>query len=96
MLDLLEQDSATWHQVREAALEKKLLSFELVSNRINTTSAKFVIYRAKIPGGWLVALRPHDNLTFVPDPQHKWTAAPPNSQSSRALPLCRQSKSRPL
>ena len=72
MLDLLEQDSATWHQVREAALEKKLLSFELVSNRINTTSAKFVIYRAKIPGGWLVALRPHDNLTFVPEPQHKW------------------------
>jgi len=72
MLDLLEQDSATWHQVREAALEKKLLSFELVSNRINTTSANFTIYRAKIAGGWLVAVRPYDNLTFVPDPQHKW------------------------
>ena len=72
MLNLLEHDSATWRQTREAALEKKLLSFEMVSNRINTTSSRFAIYRAKIPGGWLVALRPHDNLTFVPDPQHMW------------------------
>ncbi len=72
MLELLEQDSGTWHRTREAALEKKVLTFELVSNRINTTSAKLLIYRAKIPGGWLVALRPHDNLTFVPDPQHQW------------------------
>lgn len=72
MLDLLERDSTTWHRTREAAVEKKLLTFELVSNRINTTSAKFTIYRAKIPGGWLVALRPQDNLTFVPDPQHNW------------------------
>ena len=72
MLDSLEQDSSTWHRMREAAFEKKLLSFELVSNRINTTSANFTIYRAKIPGGWPVGVRPHDNLSFVPDPQHKW------------------------
>ncbi len=72
MLDLLERDSGTWHRTREAGLEKKVLTFEMVSNRITTTSAKFAIYRARIPGGWLVALRPQDNLTFVPDPQHKW------------------------
>jgi hypothetical protein len=27
-------------------------------------------YRAKVPGGWLVA---YDNgMTFVPDPEHQW------------------------
>ena len=72
MLDSLEQDSSTWHRMREAAFEKRLLSFDLVPNQITTTSANFTIYRAKILGGWLVAVRPHDNLTFVPDPQHKW------------------------
>jgi len=72
MLDLLERDSSTWHRLREAALEKKTLSFELVPNRINTTSANFTLYRARIPGGWLLATRPHDNVTFVPDPHHEW------------------------
>jgi CelD/BcsL family acetyltransferase involved in cellulose biosynthesis len=72
MQDLLERDSAEWRRLREAALERNVLSFELVPNRINTTSARFAIFRAKIPGGWLVALRPHDSLTFVPDPQHRW------------------------
>jgi hypothetical protein len=72
MQDLLERDSAEWRRLREAALERKLLSFELVPNQINTVSSKFAIYRAKIPGGWLVALRPNDTLAFVPDPQHKW------------------------
>jgi hypothetical protein len=72
MLDLLERDSTTWHRTREAAFEKKLLTFDLVPNRITTTSANFTIYRARIPGGWLVAVRPHDNLTFIPDPGHEW------------------------
>jgi hypothetical protein len=72
MLDLLERDSGAWHRSREAAFEKKLLCFELVPNRITTTSANFTIYRAKVPGGWLVAVRPHDSLTFLPDPQHDW------------------------
>jgi len=72
MMDLLERDSATWLRIRQEAVEKKQLTFEMVPNRINTTSGKFAIYRAKIHGGWLVALRPQDNLTFVPDPQHVW------------------------
>jgi hypothetical protein len=58
--------------MREGAFEKKTLCFELLPNRINTTSANFSIYRTKIPGGWLVAVRPHDSVTFVPDPQHEW------------------------
>jgi hypothetical protein len=72
MLDQLERDSSTWRQKRLAASEKKLLSFGLVPNRVNTTSANFTIYRARIPGGWLIAVRPDDNLKFVPDPQHEW------------------------
>jgi hypothetical protein len=29
-----------------------------------------LVYRAKIPGGWLVSFS--DGLTFVPDPEHRW------------------------
>ena len=47
MLDLLERDSTTWHRTREAAFEKKLLCFDLVPNRITTTSANFTIYRPR-------------------------------------------------
>ena len=52
--------------------EKKLLYFEPVPNQINTTSPNLTIFRAKIPGGWLVVVRPYDNLTFYPDPKHEW------------------------
>ena len=72
MLDLLEQDSTTWHRLREAAHERKTLCFELVANRMVSSSASLTIYRANIPGGWLVVVRPHDSLTFVPDPLHEW------------------------
>jgi hypothetical protein len=36
------------------------------------------VARAKIPGGWLVVAEkgPGTGLTFVPDPNHEWTAAP--------------------
>jgi hypothetical protein len=71
VLDLLKQDSTAWHKLREAVIEKRPLCFELLANR-TTTSASFAIYRARIPGGWLVAVRPHDSVTFVPDPQHEW------------------------
>ena len=72
MSDSLERDSSTGHRTKPAASERRLLSFELVPNQMATTSANFTIYRAKIPGGWLVAVRPHDNLSFVPDPEHEW------------------------
>ena len=72
MLNLLEEDSTSWHRLREAALDKKTLCFELLSNRTTTTSSSFTIYRARIPGGWLVTVRPHDSVAFVPDPLHVW------------------------
>jgi hypothetical protein len=72
MLDLLERDSTTWHRLREAALDKETLCFELLASRTASTSASFIIYRARIPGGWLIATRPHDSVTFVPDPLHEW------------------------
>lgn len=61
-----------WHRPAETSAEKRPLTFELLVNRISCNSATFSIYRAKIPGGWLVASRPHDALVFVPDPQHEW------------------------
>jgi hypothetical protein len=39
------------------------------------------IFRAKIPGGWLVVLSPSgmdvhaESITFVPDPGHEWTGS---------------------
>lgn len=31
------------------------------------------VYRAKVPGGWLVAVMHNTSgLTFYPDPQHRW------------------------
>jgi hypothetical protein len=41
----------------------------------------FHLYRAKIPGGWLVLMQKHNvryrgwgygGITFVPDPDHEW------------------------
>ncbi|HXN46690.1 MAG TPA: hypothetical protein VN893_08610 [Bryobacteraceae bacterium] len=72
MLELLEENSTTWHKLREAALDKRTLCFELLSNRTTTTSTSFTIYRARILGGWLVTVRPHDSVAFVPDPRHEW------------------------
>lgn len=76
MLELLESkrnlNGNGWHRPVDTAYEKKALTFELLPNRLSTNSATFSIYRARIPGGWLVASRPNDSLTFVPDPQHEW------------------------
>lgn len=43
----------------------------------------FATYRAAVPGGWLVAVWATEKgnrkwgggLTFVPDPEHRWTVA---------------------
>ncbi len=59
-----------WHRPVEP--DRRPLTFELLPNRIACNSATFAIYRAKIPGGWLIALRPNDHLAFIPDPQHEW------------------------
>ena len=60
------------HRSFDVMAERRPLTFELLPNHVSYTSATFVIYRAKVFGGWLVATRPSDNLTFIPDPQHEW------------------------
>ncbi len=74
MLPALEErrDANPWRKLREISPERKILSFELLPNRITSNSACFSIYRAKVPGGWLVAMRPSDSMTFLPDPLHEW------------------------
>ncbi|MGC9973359.1 MAG: hypothetical protein ABSE56_22515 [Bryobacteraceae bacterium] len=74
MLELLEERRNVngWRRPIDPMAERRPLTFELLVNRISCNSATFSIYRAKIPGGWLVAMRPHDQLTFIPDPQHQW------------------------
>ncbi|MBS1857494.1 MAG: hypothetical protein JST11_19155 [Acidobacteria bacterium] len=34
-------------------------------------STRYTMSRAKVPGGWLIALSP-TGITFYPDPRHKW------------------------
>ena len=39
------------------------------------TDKRFSVYRAKVPGGWLVFTRwgsERSGLTFYPDPKHQW------------------------
>ncbi len=57
---------------KEAPSHRPLLDFELVPTRVATSSACLSMYRARVPGGWLVTTRPHDSLVFVPDPEHAW------------------------
>jgi hypothetical protein len=74
MLELLEdkREERSWRRPVEPVGDRRPLTFELLLNRITCNSATFSIYRAKIHGGWLVAMRPHDQLAFIPDPQHEW------------------------
>jgi hypothetical protein len=40
----------------------------------NLKSSEGTVYRAKVPGGWLVVFEGYceRSLTFYPDPNHKW------------------------
>jgi hypothetical protein len=46
----------------------------LTWEQLDVTPGIFNVYRAKVPGGWLVAIAFHDGqgLTFYPDPNHSW------------------------
>lgn len=76
MLDLVQErrngNAIGWRRSYDDPVDRRPLSFELLPNRMSSNSATFSIYRAKIPGGWLVASRPSDTVAFVPDPQHMW------------------------
>jgi len=52
--------------------ESKHLVFEKVPTRgFKLDVVEDRIRRAKIPGGWLVAIR-DEGITFVPDRTHEW------------------------
>ena len=53
-------------------LQSKVLVFEKVPAKgFKLEILDDRIRRAKIPGGWLVAIR-DEGITFVPDPGHEW------------------------
>lgn len=74
MLELVEpkREAPELRRPVNGADRKPSLTFELVPTRIACNSATFSIYRARVPGGWLVASRPSESITFVPDPEHLW------------------------
>lgn len=39
-----------------------------------TAHTRVTMYRAKVPGGWLIMLWPGEaaSVTFYPDPNHRW------------------------
>ena len=51
---------------------------QLLFDRLDPVFPKteMALYRARVPGGWLVATRSgtygSGSITFVPDPQHVW------------------------
>lgn len=49
---------------------------------IQPSTLQAALYRARVPGGWLVAVDPHiatgvSGITFVPDPEHSWDVSEP-------------------
>jgi hypothetical protein len=73
MLDLLEyRHNVNGWRKPLVELPERILTFDLLPNRINCTSASLSMYRAKVPGGWLVVSRPRDNVLFIPDLLHDW------------------------
>ena len=55
-----------------AELDSRVLVFEKVPAKgFKLDILDDRIRRARIPGGWLVAIR-DEGITFVPDPKHEW------------------------
>ena len=54
----------------------------LVFERLNDTGLPdlAVFFRAKVLGGWLIALRTDEveSVTFLPDPTHEWDGGSPS------------------
>ena len=42
--------------------------------QLDSAPAYFNVYRARVPGGWLIATNLHDGLgmAFYPDVNHEW------------------------
>ncbi len=73
MLPALDEkcDTSAWLKAR-AGVPRRRLDFEMLPTHLGTSSATLSLYRARVPGGWLIAARPNDSVTFVPDPLHQW------------------------
>jgi hypothetical protein len=53
----------------------KLLKWELIDEGpISSPTSPALLFRTKIPGGWLVTYHISESrtITFVPDPKHEW------------------------
>lgn len=46
----------------------------MINWEVLKSNASGTIYRAKVPGGWLVRMSGYEaeGLTFYPDPDHEW------------------------
>jgi hypothetical protein len=40
--------------------------------KLETSIASWHVYRAAVPGGWLLTFSIEGGLTFMPDPEHEW------------------------
>lgn len=47
--------------------------FEKIKAEIGSATAD--LWRAKVPGGWILMIHSGDIGPFIPDPEHKWFAA---------------------
>ena len=69
--DVLSQDGRASQQ-GNVATEEIRLSFQ----QLRGDNPDWTLYRAKIPGGWLLTNQRQPDggkgLTFVPDPDHQW------------------------
>ena len=43
------------------------------------------LFRAKVPGGWLIRSSAQPALCFYPDPKHLWLKPKPKKPSSRRI-----------
>lgn len=67
----------TWERVSESMEDMSRPRGDLIREH----ALSFAVYRAKVPGGWLVTLSVHnrgpaigkvEGITFVPDPEYQW------------------------
>jgi hypothetical protein len=51
------------------------LAFERLNANGLTVGYEVRVSRAKVPGGWLIVVEQAggEGLTFMPDPEHKWS-----------------------
>lgn len=52
-----------------------MLMFEAVPNSAPEPVGRVRLYRAKVPGGWLMFTDEQASITFVPYPDHSWNGA---------------------